>query len=73
MPYDAFKIVYLVRSSTASKVRSERVVFLNINKLIITGSYRGSRHKMNHPVRGQRTRSNGNTQRRKRNLSKNVT
>jgi small subunit ribosomal protein S13 len=33
----------------------------NINRLIKVGSYRGSRHRLGLPVRGQRTRSNAKT------------
>lgn len=39
---------------------------LNINRLKETGSYRGSRHKVNLPVRGQRTRTNARAKRGKR-------
>lgn len=38
----------------------------NIKRLKETGSYRGSRHSHNLPVRGQRTRSNARTKRGKR-------
>jgi ribosomal protein S13 len=33
----------------------------NIKRLIKIGCYRGSRHKLGYPVRGQRTRSNAKT------------
>jgi small subunit ribosomal protein S13 len=35
----------------------------NIKRLIEIGSYRGSRHRFNLPVRGQRTRTNARTRR----------
>ena len=38
-------------------------VNLNIKRLIEIGSYRGMRHRRNLPARGQRTRTNGRTQR----------
>ncbi len=38
-------------------------VNLNIKRLIEIGSYRGSRHRHNLPVRGQRTRTNARVQR----------
>ena len=38
----------------------------NIKRLKDTGSYRGTRHMRNLPVRGQRTRSNARTKRGKR-------
>ena len=43
-----------------------RVVANNIKRLKDVGSYRGLRHKLNLPVRGQRTRTNGRTKRGKR-------
>ena len=36
---------------------------LNIKRLIEIGSYRGTRHRHNLPVRGQRTRTNARTKR----------
>ena len=38
-----------------------REVALNIKRLMEIGSYRGSRHKKNLPVRGQRTKTNART------------
>ena len=38
-------------------------VDLNIKRLIEIGSYRGSRHRHNLPVRGQRTRTNARVRR----------
>ncbi|MDR0956602.1 MAG: 30S ribosomal protein S13 [Endomicrobium sp.] len=38
----------------------------NIKRLIEIGSYRGSRHRRNLPVRGQRSRTNARTRRGKR-------
>jgi small subunit ribosomal protein S13 len=38
----------------------------NIRRLIETGSYRGTRHRRNLPVRGQRTKSNARTRRGRR-------
>lgn len=40
-----------------------REVNLNIKRLIEIGSYRGSRHRHNLPVRGQRTRTNARARR----------
>ncbi|MDP3879644.1 MAG: 30S ribosomal protein S13 [Dehalococcoidales bacterium] len=40
-----------------------REIDLNIKRLIEIGSYRGSRHRHNLPVRGQRTRTNARVQR----------
>ena len=41
-------------------------VYANIKRLKEIVSYRGARHSKNLPVRGQRTRSNARTKRRKR-------
>jgi len=40
-----------------------REVNLNIKRLIEIGSYRGTRHRRNLPVRGQRTQTNARTKR----------
>ena len=40
-----------------------REINLNIKRLIEVGSYRGSRHRHNLPVRGQRTRTNARAKR----------
>ncbi|HHS96607.1 MAG TPA: 30S ribosomal protein S13 [Chloroflexi bacterium] len=40
-----------------------REVQMNIKRLIEIGCYRGLRHRMNLPVRGQRTRTNARTKR----------
>ena len=49
---------------TEGDLRAE--VLQNIKRLKEIGSYRGSRHGKNLPVRGQRTRSNARTKRGKR-------
>ncbi|MCX8112717.1 MAG: 30S ribosomal protein S13 [Bacteroidia bacterium] len=41
-------------------------VQMNIRRLIEIGSYRGMRHKLGLPVRGQRTRTNARTRKGKR-------
>lgn len=38
-----------------------REIGMNIKRLIDLGSYRGSRHRRNLPVRGQRTKTNSRT------------
>lgn len=47
------------------KVEGElrREVQMNVKRLIEIGSYRGSRHRFNLPVRGQRTRTNARVRR----------
>lgn len=42
------------------------MIKVNINKLIDRDTYRGMRHKLNLPTRGQRTRTNAKTQKAKR-------
>ncbi|HBE18971.1 MAG TPA: 30S ribosomal protein S13 [Cyanobacteria bacterium UBA11367] len=39
---------------------------MNIKRLIDIGTYRGRRHRLGLPVRGQRTRTNGRTRRGRR-------
>ncbi|MEK7475510.1 MAG: 30S ribosomal protein S13 [Candidatus Coatesbacteria bacterium] len=52
-------------SSAVSQYRVEgdlrREITANIKRLIEIGSYRGTRHQKNLPVRGQRTRTNART------------
>ena len=45
--------------TTEGELRKE--VTMNIRRLIEVGSYRGSRHRRNLPVRGQRTHTNART------------
>ncbi len=46
-----------------------RLIRENIDRLKRIGSYRGIRHKLGLPVRGQRTRSNGRTRRGKKRMA----
>lgn len=43
-----------------------RLESMNIKRLVDIGTYRGRRHRMGLPVRGQRTRTNGRTRRGRR-------
>ncbi len=43
-----------------------RLESMNIKRLVDIGTYRGRRHRMGLPVRGQRTRTNARTRRGKR-------
>jgi small subunit ribosomal protein S13 len=61
-------ILYLLKGFVLGDTRIKRVIDNNINNLVINNSYRGARHRMALPVRGQRTRTNSATQRRKRGL-----
>jgi len=52
------------RYTVEGQLRAE--VQMNIRRLIEIGSYRGLRHKLGLPVRGQRTRTNARTRKGKR-------
>lgn len=60
----------LIRSEITANHQVEgdlaQAVRLNVNRLKDINSYRGIRHKLNLPVRGQRTRTNARTKRGKR-------
>lgn len=64
--YNINVILYLLKGLILSDVRIKRVIENNITRLININSYKGSRHKLLLPVRGQRTRTNAGTQRSKR-------
>ncbi|ADM89803.1 30S ribosomal subunit protein S13 [Candidatus Zinderia insecticola CARI] len=50
----------------------KREIFINIKRLIDIKSYRGIRHILKLPVRGQRTRTNAKTCRRRRKKNKKI-
>ena len=60
------KIRDIIDANYTVKGDLHRVVANNVKRLKDIGSYRGLRHKLNLPVRGQRTRTNGRTKRGKR-------
>lgn len=53
----------MLKNLTLSEVRLKRVIGANIKNLIDINSYKGARHAMFLPVRGQRTRTNSGTRR----------
>jgi small subunit ribosomal protein S13 len=55
------RIVNIIDRSYVVEGALRRQVQQNIQRLKDIGSYRGSRHRRNLPVRGQRTRSNART------------
>jgi small subunit ribosomal protein S13 len=59
-------ILFLLNGFVQTSTNIIREIDNNINKLSIINSYRGSRHKLTLPVRGQRSRTNAGTQRNKR-------
>ena len=48
----------------------KRIESTNIKRLIDIGSYRGRRHRLGLPLRGQRTRTNARTKRKEKSTSK---
>ena len=63
-PYYFTILNYILNNQLTSKVKAQRSIQLNIKALINLNSYKGKRHKLNLPVRGQRTRTNARTQKR---------
>jgi len=57
---------FFLKGFHISDARIKRRVILSINRLFDSGCYRGKRHQLCLPVRGQRTRTNASTQRSKR-------
>jgi len=53
----------MLKRFTLSEVRLKRLIDTNIKNLIDIQSYRGKRHSLFLPVRGQRTRTNAGTRR----------
>lgn len=51
-------ILYLLKGLVLSDVRIKRIISNNIYNIVILNSYRGSRHRLYLPARGQRTRTN---------------
>ncbi|GMO67325.1 MAG: 30S ribosomal protein S13 [Endomicrobiia bacterium] len=60
------KINNLISKNLKVEGDLRREIQSNIKRLIEIGSYRGSRHRRNLPVRGQRSRTNARTGRGKR-------
>ena len=65
-------ILYLLKGLVISDTRIRRVIDLNITRLTLLRSYKGMRHVLTLPVRGQRTRTNAGTQRRKKRKNENI-
>ncbi|MDR3256491.1 MAG: 30S ribosomal protein S13 [Endomicrobium sp.] len=60
------KINNLITKNLKVEGDLRREIQSNIKRLIEIGSYRGSRHRRNLPVRGQRSKTNARTRRGKR-------
>jgi len=60
------KINNLITKNIKVEGDLRREIQANIKRLIEIGSYRGSRHRRNLPVRGQRSKTNARTRRGKR-------
>jgi small subunit ribosomal protein S13 len=63
---DVSRINNLIMKNLKVEGDLRREIQSNIKRLIEIGSYRGSRHRRNLPVRGQRTKTNARTRRGKR-------
>lgn len=68
--YYIYLIIFLLKGYVLSSSKIKRIIDNNINNLLLNNSYRGTRHELTLPVRGQRTRTNSATQRSKRILIK---
>jgi small subunit ribosomal protein S13 len=64
--YNLNFLLYLLKGLILSDTKIKRIIETNISRLITIYCYRGIKHKLNLPVRGQRTRTNAGTQRSKR-------
>jgi small subunit ribosomal protein S13 len=62
----------VLNSCTWLETRLRRLISSRIKELISMKCYKGSRHKDCLPVRGQRTRTNAGTQKRKKFIKKRV-
>ena len=58
---DVRKISRVIEEQGRVEGDLRKEVSMNIKRLVEIGSYRGSRHRRNLPVRGQRTRTNSRT------------
>jgi small subunit ribosomal protein S13 len=58
---DVRKITRVIEEQGRVEGDLRKEVSMNIKRLVEIGSYRGSRHRRNLPVRGQRTRTNSRT------------
>jgi small subunit ribosomal protein S13 len=58
---DVRKISWVIEEQGRVEGDLRKEISLNIKRLVEIGSYRGSRHRRNLPVRGQRTQTNART------------
>ena len=58
---DVRKITRVIEEEGRVEGDLRKEISMNIKRLVEIGSYRGSRHRRNLPVRGQRTRTNSRT------------
>lgn len=65
--YNFSLIFFMLKKLTLSETRLRRIFSSTIKLHVDMESYRGLRHKLFLPVRGQRTRTNAGTRRRLRN------
>ncbi len=58
---DVRKITRVIDEQGRVEGDLRKEISMNIKRLVEIGSYRGSRHRRNLPLRGQRTRTNART------------
>jgi len=63
--YNLQLLSYILDYYTWLEIRIKHYIFQNIKKLFEINSYKGLRHKDSLPVRGQRTRTNASTKKKK--------
>ncbi|WP_458659101.1 ribosomal protein uS13 [Candidatus Vidania fulgoroideorum] len=66
--FDEKKIINNFLKKNILGIELKKTVFYNIKRLIYINCYRGNRHKKKLPVRGQRTRTNAKTSKRRNNF-----
>lgn len=67
--YKKYYLIYLLKKLIKIDTKIKRKINNNINRHLTNLSYKGLRHKLCLTVRGQRTRTNSATQRKKRKIN----
>lgn len=65
-------LTYLLQKMLISYARMSRFLVTQVKRLSDIGCYRGFRHMLNLPVRGQRSRTNAKTQKKSKTKNKNI-
>lgn len=69
---EGIKIRTIIENNYNVEGDLRREVSMNIRRLMDIGSFRGSRHKVGLPVRGQRTRTNARTRKGRKGTRKSI-